>query len=252
VEDGMTHSIRTLIVDDEPVARRRLLHLIAAHSDILVVGEAADGREALERVATLQPELVFLDVEMPGLGGIEAAQALGGPRAPSLVFATAHDRFAASAFTLDAVDYLLKPFDSERFAVAIGRVRRRLFRTAGPPAAPRDRLLALVRGEARLLRVDDILLITSAGNYAEVTLTGGARYLVRETLTALAVTLPPEFVRVSRSIIVRSDRVAAAASAGHGDALLTLIDGATVRLSRTYRSLATEQIAALRSRASQD
>ena len=240
--------IRTIIVDDEPLARRRVRSLLNAEPGFEIIGEAADGLEALKAIAERGPDLVFLDVQMPGLDGLGVASGITIDPAPLIVFVTAFDKFAASAFDLDAADYLLKPYDADRFGAAVSRVRRRLGTGPRAPAPPLDHLVATSAGQMRLLAVGLIERVEAAGNYADVTMAGGATHLVRQSLSAIAEQLPQHFVRVHRSTIIRLDRVVGVEGTGHGDALIALSDGTTAPLSRRYRSTLMDRIAAVRSR----
>ena len=239
--------IRTLVVDDEPLARQRVRMLLSAHDGFEVVGDAADGVAALQAISADQPDLVFLDVQMPGLDGLGVAGRLPVPP-PLIVFVTAFDRFAATAFTLDAADYLLKPYDSDRFAASVARVRRRLGRTADEFAAPIQHLVATSAGQVRLLPVSLVERIDAAGNYGEVTMMGGARHLVRETLSSILEQLPDSFVRVHRSAVIRIDRVVSIEGRGHGDATIVLMDGSVAPLSRRFRPGLAARLGAIRSR----
>jgi len=228
-------ALSVAIVDDEPLARRRLRDLLADHPDMRLVGEAGDGRTALEMIALASPDLLFLDMQMPERHGLDVASALTGSARPLIVFVTAFDQFAAQAFELYAVDYLLKPFDDLRFAAMLDRVRRRLGRAAIAPTARLEHVVATAAGRVRLVPVDDIERAEAAGNYVNVVTARGS-YLVRQTLAGLAADLPQDrFVRVHRSALVRIDRVREIRAAGHGDAELELADGAIVPVSRRFR-----------------
>jgi two-component system LytT family response regulator len=241
--------LRVLIVDDEPVARRRIRRLLRADRDVDVVGEAADGAAAVQAIAEKQPDLVFLDVQMPELDGFGVLKRLGPAQAPGVVFVTAFDQYALRAFEVHAVDYLLKPFTRERLLDAVARVRES--RQAGER---RDdpRLAALLeelterprflrrlpaRAGSRIVLVDagEIDWLQAADNYVLVH-AGGREYLMRETLTRLEGELDPhEFVRIHRSVLVRFDRIGDLVPTVHGDYRVTLKNGAQLTLSRTYR-----------------
>lgn len=237
--------IRTLIVDDEPLARDRLRQLLQNEPDIELVGECADGREAVATIEKKSPELLFLDVQMPELDGFGVLEAMGPGPMPVIVFVTAHDRFALRAFEVHAVDYLLKPFDGERFQKALHRaieqVRNR------DPGAVRQRQSALLAdlqstqlavksgGRVVWLKLDEIDWIGSADNYAELHV-GTKSHLLRETLGALETRLPPEkFVRISRSAIVNPQRIKELQRLFYGGYELILRDGTRLTLSRRYR-----------------
>jgi two-component system, LytTR family, response regulator len=244
---SMKDSIRVLVVDDEPLARSRIGRLLSDHDEFKMVGEAADGVSALDLIAAERPDLIFLDIQMPALDGLGVAGAMKVDPPPLIVFVTAFDRFAASAFDLDAVDYLLKPYDADRFAATLERVRRRLVIATSADPVPVEHLVAISMGEVRLLPVQMIERIEAAGNYAEVIMAGGDRPLVRQSLSAIEEQLPRNFLRVHRSTIIRVDRATSIASAGHGDAHILLSDGSTALVSRRYRAALAKRIA-LRSR----
>jgi two-component system LytT family response regulator len=241
--------IRAVIADDEPLARERLRTLLAAEPDVDLVGECSDGVETAEALARHRPDVLFLDVQMPERDGFRLLDDLAPGVAPLVVFVTAYPEYAVRAFDAAAADYLLKPFDRERFARTMARVRERL---RGEPQL-RAGLAALleqlrpqpsslghipVRAGQRtvLVRIEEIDWIESAGNY--VTLHVGAQeHLLRETLSELQSRLSPrQFVRVHRTAIVNLDRIQALVPTPHGDHRLILRDGRELTLSRTYRA----------------
>jgi two-component system LytT family response regulator len=249
-------AIRTLIVDDEPLARERLRELLDHRPDVAVIGEAEDGLAAVEAIREQVPNLVFLDVQMPGLNGIDVIEEVGREQMPVTVFVTAYDQYAIKAFDLAAVDYLLKPFDDERFEQAFERARdriadqdtdaisRRLLRmlqekdpslfedetTSDEPSL--KRIAVQGRGKARIVSVDDITHITADGSYAELHTADGT-HVIRERMKALAARLDPaDFVRVHRSAIVRLDEVELILRSGGGNYAVRLEDGTTVSVSR--------------------
>ena len=242
--------IRTLIVDDEPVARRRIRRLLKNEHDISVVGESGDGSAAIEAIRTLQPDLVFLDVQMPEADGFSVLREVGDEM-PAVVFVTAFDQYALAAFEVHALDYLLKPFNRNRFADAVARAREHLARASGRAVEPkvldligelqtakRHLTRFVVRAAGRLLLVDaaQVDWIEAADNYA-VLHAGEATHLVRETMGGLATELDPErFVRIHRSTIVQIDRVRELLPAFHGDFVVVLRDGTRLNMSRGYRS----------------
>jgi two-component system, LytTR family, response regulator len=194
--------IRALIVDDEPLARRGVRQLLAPHRDITVVGECRDGREALRALATLAPDLVFLDVQMPGLGALEVIRIHGAERMPATVFVTAHDEYAVRAFEAQALDYLVKPLSEARFRATIKRVRERIRVSRTSPRIP----VPTENGE-RLLDAGEIDWIEAQNDHAVIH-AGTARYRVRGTLAALESRLDAaRFARVHRSALVRLDQV---------------------------------------------
>lgn len=251
----MPATIRVLIVDDEPLARDRVRALAAGQPDLEVVGEAADGQAAIEAIESLRPDLVFLDIQMPGMDGLEMVGHLERGTMPAIVFVTAYDQFAVQAFELHALDYLLKPFDDERFAAALGRVRAWLGRAA-PAEDLSDRLEALLAdlrpagrlpdrlaiksgGRVLLLRVEEIDWVEAADNYVNLHV-GTESHLLRETMNALEKRLPPDrFLRISRSTLVNLDRIKELQPLFHGEYAVILRDGTRVTLSRGYRDKLT-------------
>jgi len=243
-------SVRVLIVDDEALARDRLRQLLASHPEVEIVGEAGDGKEALTVIRDCTPDLVFLDIQMPELDGFEMLEALRGRPLPVIVFVTAHNEFALRAFEVHAVDYLLKPFDRERFDAAcrhaILQVRNResdhasegqaaMLAELRPPARPLERLAVKSGGEIVWVGLNDIDWIASADNYVELHLDAKS-YLLRETLNALEERLPPDrFVRISRSTIVNRERVRSLRRMLHGGYEVTLHNGTRLTLSRRFR-----------------
>jgi two-component system LytT family response regulator len=250
-------SLRALIVDDEPLARERLHELLGERADVIVVGEAEDGPAAVDAIRAHDLDLVFLDVQMPGLSGIDVIEEVGREAMPITVFVTAYDQYAIQAFDLAAVDYLLKPFDDERFDQALARARERvtdqdaeavsrrllrLLRERDPalleeePAAPDEPYLQRIavqgRGKARIVSVDDITHITADGSYAELHTADGT-HVIRERMKTLAARLDPDaFVRVHRSAIVRLDEVELILRGGGGNYAVRLDDGSTISVSR--------------------
>jgi two-component system, LytTR family, response regulator len=242
--------IRTLIVDDEPLARSRVRELLSTQPDIEVLGECGNGREAILAIKRRSPDLVYLDVQMPEVTGFAVLEALEPASTPAVVFVTAFDEFAVRAFDVHALDYLLKPFDRERFLTSLERAREAVRqrregrldqRLTGLLAdlGTRQRYLqrVLVKGGGRmvLLKVSEIDWIEAAGNYVRLH-ARRERHLLRETLTALEAKLDPEqFVRVHRSTMVNLERVRELEPYFHGDYILRLEDGTKLTLSRTYR-----------------
>jgi len=240
-------SLRVLIADDEAPARRRIRRLLSPERDVIVAGECCDGRAALEAIATMRPDLLFLDVQMPELDGFEVVQGLDPAALPAVVFVTAFDRYAIRAFDVHAIDYLLKPFSPQRFQLALSRARERIAARRSDTGLAslivslrdrrRYRSRIPVKSEGRFVVVDlrTVDWIEAADNY--VRLHAGAReHVVRETLAALEKELDPElFVRIHRSTIVRIDRILELYPASHGDMDVVLRDGTTLTLSRTWR-----------------
>jgi two-component system LytT family response regulator len=216
--------IRVLVADDEPLARRGVRQLLAPHADMFVVGESRNGPETLRALEALAPDLLFLDVQMPGMDGFEVLRARGVHRMPMVVFVTAHDQFAVRAFEAHALDYLVKPLNVERFAAALGRVHERLQWMAAADLATRLRaLLASERALREKNGVEQLVVATttselvipvaeidwiSANDYYARIHIGTKSHLLRESLTSLESRLDPyRFVRVHRWAIVQLDRV---------------------------------------------
>jgi two-component system, LytTR family, response regulator len=242
--------IRTLIVDDEPLARDGVRLHLEDHEDIEIIGECTGGEDAVGRIEADQPDLVFLDIQMPGLDGFGVLEALGPEKLPAVIFVTAYDQFALRAFEASAVDYLLKPFEAERFDKALERVRiqmrgqnpdamserlRNLVATLGGRERFLERMVARTNGRILILRVDDVDWIEAAANYVRVHI-GTKQYLVRETMTNLETRLDPEkFLRIHRSVIVRKDRIKELEPLFQGDYSIILVDGSRLTSSRGYR-----------------
>jgi two-component system, LytTR family, response regulator len=237
--------IRTLIVDDEALARHRLRQLLQDEPEIEIIGECADGREAVATIQKTPPDLLFLDVQMPELDGFGVVEALGTGPMPVVVFVTAYDQFAVRAFEVHAVDYLLKPFDRERFQKALSRAVEQV-RNHDAHALQRrqsalltdwqsSRLAVKSGGHVVWVRLEEIDWIRSADNYAELHV-GARSHMLRETLGALEARLAPEkFVRISRSVIVNVQRIKELYRLFYGGCELVLHDGTRLTLSRRYR-----------------
>lgn len=241
--------IRTLIVDDEPLARERLRTLLADEADIEIVGECGDGRRAVAAIRKHRPDLVFLDVQMPELDGFGVLRAVGAQNLPTVVFVTAYDKYALKAFEVHALDYLLKPFDRDRFDRALDRARRELRRGTGElnervlhlleeaGAKPRflERLVVKTAGRVYFLRAEEIDWFEAAGNYVKLH-AGKDEHLIRETMANLEDQLnPKKFVRIHRSTIVQIERIKELQPWFHGDYVVLLRDGTKLTLSRSYR-----------------
>ena len=249
--------IRTLIVDDEALAREGIRLLLKDEANISIVGEAEDGTEAVDEIKRLLPDLVFLDVQMPSLNGFAVLQRVAGIHLPAVVFVTAHERYAVAAFEARAIDYLLKPFSDERFQRAVQRARQALERTdeieqnqkrlldfvesriktiPSEPTGVYPRLLTVKHGRViTLVKVDEIDWIDSASNYIQVH-TNGHLHLLRMTMGQLEARLDPRrFVRIHRTTIVNIDRVQELSLGYHGDVDVKLRNGTALRSSRGYR-----------------
>lgn len=239
--------MRALIVDDEAPARSKLRRLLSAAERVEIVGEAKTGREAVAAIKRSRPDVVFLDIQMPGLDGFGVLETIADD-APYIVFVTANDRHAIRAFEIGAVDYLLKPYTPQRFEQVLDRARERISATtrseAEPPApsrAPLQRLLVIDDGRAVFLPVDRIDRIESERNY--VTLVSGPyRYRLRATLAAVADRLDrAHFLRINRSTLVRLDAVKTMHEWSHGDFRVVMHDGTELVWSRRYRAVAERE-----------
>lgn len=241
--------IRVLIVDDERLARRRIRQLLAREEDLQVVGEAANGVDAVRLIEQQCPDLLFLDVQMPELNGFGVIEAIGADRMPPTLFVTAYDQYAVKAFEVRALDYLLKPFDRQRFQKAIVRAREWLLRPPGQASALNG-LLDQVRADAPyadrfVVRTGDRYLmvktravqwIGAEDNYVRLHVEG-ASYLLRQTMTATLSRLDPGlFRRIHRSVIVNLEFVRELRPCGDGDMRVTMCDGTRLTLRRAYRA----------------
>jgi two-component system, LytTR family, response regulator len=239
---------RVLIVDDEPLPRERLRTLLGEHDEVEIVGECADGESAVRSILELRPDLVLLDIKMPELDGFGVVEALKGEELPAIIFVTAYDEFAIRAFEVEAVDYLLKPINPERFARALGRALAALER---PESGAMHKLQEFVerversrgfltrfvvrdRSKLSFVRVEDVDWIDSASNYVRLHVDGRPSF-VRETMKSIEARLDPDrFVRVHRSSIINIDRVASIEPSSHGEYIVTMRDGARLTTSRTH------------------
>jgi two-component system LytT family response regulator len=242
--------IRTLVIDDEPVARSHVIRLLRDEPDIDVVGECANGAEAVNAIEHEAPDLLFLDVQMPELDGFELMRAIGEERSPAVVFVTAYDEYALRAFEVHAVDYLLKPFSAERFRAALAHARAQLTQrratTIGQQildllpdirrSVPgRDRLVVKSSGRIYFVRTSDIDWCEAAGNYVRLHV-GQQTHLVRDTMSHIEADLDPgQFVRIHRSAIVNVDRIQELQSSFGGEYVVLLRGGTRLTLSRGYR-----------------
>jgi two-component system response regulator AlgR len=240
------HRLRTLVVDDEPLAVERMQILCAALPDVHLVGTAHDGEAALRMIDALEPDLLLLDIAMPGLDGMAVARALEGrPMRPAVVFCTAFDQHALAAFDVAAVDYVLKPVCPDRLARAVGRVAdarnaQGAGTGTGTPAASRwaEEFWVPHRSEMVRIAAADIERIDAERDYMRLTV-GGRSFLLHQTISELERRLDPErFVRLHRSTIVRRDRITALGHDGDGAWRAELCDGSTVRIGRTYQAIA--------------
>lgn len=250
---GAKAGLRVLVVDDERPARRKVRMLLEADVDVAMVFEAADGLSAIEVVRDQAPDILFIDIRMPGMDGLQVVEAIAGEAMPHVVFVTAFDDYALKAFDLHAIDYLLKPFDPTRFARALDRakeaaagrnareeaaiLRRALTAVRTDDRGPLDRVLAELGDRTVLVKLADVERIESDRNYAELH-AGGRTLRARVTLRELESRLDARrFARIGRGTIVNLDHVVSIDSAGHGDADVYLRSGARARLSRRYRHI---------------
>lgn len=249
--------LTAIVADDEKLARRRLVRLIEETGDAEVVSACAGGREAVEQTLSLQPRLLFLDVQMPDLDGFQVLRELEGRVAPATVFVTAFDQYAVRAFDVHAVDYLLKPFDTARFREAFGRAKERVAAISRGEGSEDDRMRALLAdyiagsqaparqaldrvavrtdGVLKVVRTADVDWLETDGNYIRLHV-GSTSHLLRMTAAAIEPQLDSRaFIRVHRRYIVNVDRIVEVQPWFAGDAILILRNGTRLRVSRTYR-----------------
>lgn len=246
----MADPLRVLIIDDEPLGRARIRDLLREYDDVEVLGECTNGRDALTAIRNVRPDLIFLDVQMPEMDGLEVLKSLEPSEIPATVFVTAYDEYAIQAFEFHALDYLLKSFDRERFADTLSRARtqiqskqarevdsrlRGLLEDLNSRSKHPDRLLLKASGRIFFLRTAEIDWIEAADNYVQIH-AGRQEHLVRETLQSIESKLDPgQFVRIHRSTIVNLDRVKELMPLFHGDYCVRLIDGTELTMSRYFR-----------------
>ncbi len=244
--------IRVLVVDDEPLAREKIRGMAADDPDLRVVGECTNGAEAIEAVQTLKPDLLLLDVQMPEVGGFAVLEALKDNGLPPVIFITAYDHYAVRAFEFHALDYLLKPFDRERFRAAMERAKQQIRREQtggalderiialleqmrGGQQRYSERLVVKTGGRVFFLNTDEIDWIEAEGNYVSIH-AGKKAYLLRETISSLEAQLDPkDFVRIHRSAIANINRSKELQPWSHGEYHVILHDGTQLTLSRSYR-----------------
>ena len=242
--------IRVLIVDDEPLARERIRTLLSNESDVEIIGECADGREAVSFIKRDAPDLLFLDVQMPEMSGFEVLEKIGAGHLPSIIFVTAYDQYALRAFDVHALDYLLKPFDRERFQTALERARTEIERARGGHLQERllslladlkveqkylERLVIKDAGRVFFLRTEEIDWIESAGNYVRLHVARDS-HLLRETMNTLETRLSPaKFLRIHRTAIINVERIKEMHPMFRGEYVLVLRDGTRLTSSRAYK-----------------
>lgn len=232
----MSAVLKVLIVDDEPPARERVREFVEAEADARVIGVAEDVPQAIARIDELRPDIVFLDIQIPGGSGFDVAERSGGESGPAFVFATAFDQHALRAFEVQALDYLLKPFDRERFRRAFARAREDAAgRRNGGAGARADRLVVRSLGRVVFLKIEEIDYVEACGNYVRIFI-GKDEHLLRETLQGLETRLDGRrFVRIHRSTLVNIERIRALEPLLHGDWSVHLQSGPVLTLSRSHR-----------------
>jgi two-component system LytT family response regulator len=240
-------SVRVAVVDDEELGRRGVLARLAKHPELEVVAECETGREAVDAIRRLAPDLVFLDVQMPGLDGFGVLAELQAKERPRVVFVTAHDRHAIKAFEVAALDYVLKPIDDERFEAALsralvslkdakdGELGRRVASLVASSAAASERYSVRLKGRTLLVKHAEIDWVGAEGDYVKIH-AGARSWLVRDTLSNVERELGKRrFARIHRSTLVNVERVQEIRTEDDGDASLVLRDGTELAVGRTYR-----------------
>lgn len=243
-------AIRVMIVDDEPIACRRVQRLLKTEPDVEIVKVASNGRDAIENIQKLNPDLVFLDIQMPGMDGFEVLKSLDPENLPQIVFVTAYDRYAIRAFDVHALDYLLKPFDEDRFKEALERAKSQVMKDRSkilnrgllsllqeikPATKYLERLVVKTSGRVFFLKTEEIDWIEAQGKYVNIHVRKEA-HLVREGMNSLESSLNPrKFVRIHKSSIVNIDQIAQLQPWFHGDYRVILRDGTVLTLSRRFR-----------------
>ncbi len=242
--------IRAIIVDDELPARERVRMMVDGFDDVEIIGECANGLQAVESILELQPDLVMLDSQMPEFSGFDVIQAVGVDDMPTIIFVTAYDQFAVRAFEVHAIDYLLKPFDESRLQAAIQKAKREItLRSDIGPAENiqalltsvqkekpmTERILVRTLGRVLILHVEQIDWISSAGNYVLLHV-GKDEHILRETMKHMEARLDPQtFIRVHRTTIVNVLRIKELQPRSYGDYTILLNDGTELTLSRRFR-----------------
>jgi two-component system, LytTR family, response regulator len=246
-----TNQIRAVIVDDEAPARNKIRELLKSDPEVEIIDECSNGREAVQTIAAKNPDLVFLDIQMPELDGFGVLEAIGPERLPAVVFVTAYDHYAVQAFEVHAVDYLLKPFDRQRFQTALDRAKTHMqldhkkelnhrlnsiLRELKGPVKQSERFVVKSGGRVFFLKNDEIEWIEAAGNYVRVHV-GKETHLLRETMNAIAKKLDPAlFIRIHRSTFVNVEKIKELQPWFHGEYVVILRDGTQLTMSRSYRS----------------
>ncbi len=243
--------IRVVIADDEPLARNRIRRLLSSEKEIEIVAECKNGRETVDALERHKPDLLFLDVEMPELDGFGVAEEIGADQMPVVIFVTAYDQYAVQAFETHALDYLLKPFDEDRFFKALQRARGHLERARSSevatrllammqdvrpkPVPPSDRLVIKSGGRVVFLKSEEIDWVEAAANYVRIH-AGNDEYLMRETMNAFEAKLDTRrFMRIHRSIIVNLEKIKELQPCNNGEYIVVLRTGKELSLSRSFR-----------------
>jgi two-component system, LytTR family, response regulator len=246
-----TKKLRVIIVDDEPPARNKIRELIKSEQDVEIVDECTNGREAVQSITSNSPDLVFLDIQMPELDGFGVIEAIGPEQFPAVIFVTAYDQYAVQAFEVHAIDYLLKPFDRQRFQTALNRVKDHLqsnrhddlnqqldslLRQLKGPKKQAERFVVKSGGRVFFLKNDEIDWIEAAGNYVRLHV-GNETHLLRETMSAIQKKLDPAlFIRIHRSTFVNIEKIKELQPWFHGEYVVIMRDGTQLTMSRSYRS----------------
>ena len=257
MRDAESKKIRALIVDDEPLARRRIKSLLAHDASVEVIAECSDGSKAVSSINELTPDLVFLDVQMPAIDGFEVIKTIGPERMPTVIFVTAYDQYALKAFEVNALDYLLKPFDRSRFQKTLERAKAMI--SGLQNGSVNNQLLSLLKnlrreqelpdrfiiksgGRVVFLKVDEIDWMRAVGNYVRLQV-GRDSHLMRETMTGMEAKLYPDrFMRIHRSTIVNLDRVKEVQPWAKGEYVVIMRDGTRLMMSRRYRERLNERL----------
>jgi two-component system, LytTR family, response regulator len=243
--------IRVVIADDEPLARNRIRRLLSGEKDIEVVAESKNGKEVIAALEHHRPDLLFLDVEMPELDGFGVLEQVGADQMPVVIFVTAYDQYAVQAFETHALDYLLKPFDEDRFRKALQRARLQMERARSgeiatkllamlhdvrpQPSPPSDRLVIKTGGRVVFLKSEEIDWVEAAANYVRIH-TGNDEFLMRETMNAFELKLDTRrFMRIHRSIIVNLEKIKELQPCNNGEYIVVLRTGKELSLSRSFR-----------------
>jgi two-component system LytT family response regulator len=257
MRDADPTKIRVLIVDDEPLARKRIKSLLAHDSSVDVIGECSDGYKAISSISELTPDLVFLDIQMPAMDGFAVIKTIGAERMPTVIFVTAYDQYALKAFEVNALDYLLKPFDRRRFQKTLerakamirglqnGNVNNQLLSLLGNLRREQeipDRFVIKSGGRVIFLKVEEIDWMRAVGNYVRLQV-GRDAHLMRETMTGMETKLNPDrFMRIHRSTIVNLDRVKEVQPWAKGEYVVIMRDGTRLIMSRRYRERLNERL----------